>query len=215
MNVAIRTIDAVDGLAAIHALTYREYLKAGYTGPNADRLLAHYAELDGIDETTVFGAYVGGELAGTNTITRDGPMGLHVDRDFPDEVSAIRRRCRRRGLNLGASWRLVTDGAGRRHFRVVLSLIGTTIREGCRSALHVTLYSMHPRHVRFYRRFLGLEKIAEGVCRAAGGNPAVLMLGDSRLVAECCGRLAQPCIAECSPPPWTKGDGWKAVVDGK
>jgi hypothetical protein len=208
MSVTVRTIDSVDGLIEVYGLTYREYVAAGYAEPNGERLLAHYAELDGIDETTVFGAYLEGELVGTNTITRDGPMGLHVDQDFPTEVEAIRRWCHSHELNLGASWRLVTSSIVRHNASVMVSLIRATIRKGCESALHITLYSLHPHHVRFYERLLGLKKVAEGLCRACGGNPAVLMLGDSRLVTSRCPRLAQPCLVKgkCSPPRWTKGE---------
>ena len=202
MDVVLKEIDSVQGLTEVYGLTYREYLAAGYIAANADETLAHYAELDGIDETTVFGAYVGDELVGTNSLTVDGPMGLHVDHDFPDQVRRIRRWCRGHGLGLGASWRIVTDSRMRRGFAVLVELVRATVRKGCEIGLHVTLYSFHPAHERAYLKFLRLETIARDVCRAAGGNPAVLMLGDSRTIVSRCPRLGQPCLHACSPPRW-------------
>lgn len=210
MAIEIRKINSVDGLADVYRLTYKEYVAEGYVKPNGNEQLRHYAELDGIEETTVFGAYLDGKLVGTNSLTVDGPMGLHVDHDFSDTVGRIRRWCRSRDLNLGASWRIVTDSSVRENFRILIELVRATVRKGCELGLHVTLYSFNPCHERAYRRFLGLETIARDVCRAAGGAPAVLMFGDSRVIASRCPRLMQPCFTHCKPPVWPALAGrWK------
>lgn len=207
MDIILSEIDSVGALADVYRLTYREYLSAGYIAPNADKVLAHYAELDTIAETTVFGAYSGNELIGTNSLTVDGPMGLHVDHDFPDQVRRIRRWCKGRALALGASWRIVTDRKIRRGFAVLMELVRATVRKSCELGLHVTLCSFHPQHERTYHRLLGFETIARDVCRAAGGSPAVLMYGDSRVILSRCPRLIQPCLGGCSPPQWPPGVG--------
>jgi len=202
MDLHVEEVDSIDRLAEVYELTYREYVAEGYVQPNGNKQLRHYAELDGIEETTVFGAYIGSKLVGTNSLTADGPMGLPVDCDFPDKVARIRRWCRSRDLVLGTSWRLVTDSAARGNFRVLIELVRATVRKGCKLGLHVTLYSLNPRHEKAYRKFLGLETIARGICRAVMGAPAVLMVGDSRVITSRCPRLMQPCFKHCSPPIW-------------
>lgn len=202
MKCVVREINDVAGLSEVYRLVYREYFKLGYAEPNCDEILSHYAELDGIDETTVIGAYYDGELVGTNSITVDGPMGLHVDHDFPDQVGRIRNWCKASGLRLGASWRIVTKSTVRHSFGVLVDIVRATVRKGCELGLHITLYSFHPSHERRYKRFLGLQTVAYDICRAANDSPAVLMLGDSRRITSHCSRLMQPCFENCKPPRW-------------
>jgi len=210
MELLVREINSVDDLAAVYGLTYREYVQLNYIQPNPTRKFRQYYRLDKYSGTTVFGAYLDGSLVGTNSLTVDGQMGLHVDHDFPDTVGRIRRWCRSRGMDLGASWRIVTDSSVRNNFRILVELVRATIRKGCQLGLHVTLYSFHPRHEKTYRRFLGLQTIARDVCRAAGGAPAVLMYGDSRIILSHCPQLRQPCFGKCKPPIWPALAGqWK------
>ena len=166
----------------VYRLTYRAYQRVGYCEEKQDARLIHYPHLDGIPETIVFGAWENGRLVGTNSLTVDGPAGLHVDEDFPREVSEVRQFCHNYGKNLGASWRIVTEGG---RLEVLLRLIHATVMEGVRRRLHVTLYSFNPRHENFYHRLVGLETLARGQCTSLNNSPpSVLMMGRALPVAK-------------------------------
>jgi hypothetical protein len=188
--VTIRELNSWTELAEMYEVVYRAYLAMGYTPEMVSGELRHYPHLNGIPETTVFGAFDHeGKMVGTNSLTVDGPQKLHVDDDFPDQVHRIREWCKSYGLNLGASWRIVTDKSVGSCFDILMPLIAATIRKGCDLGLHVTLFDFHPRHGKVYERLLGLEPVAHDICRAAGGSPAVLMLGDSRRIRAHWGNL--------------------------
>jgi len=142
-------------------------------------MLRHYAHLDLVPETTVLLAEdESGVLLGSNSYTVDGPAGLHADDDFKDVIDGVRRECRRKGLRLGASWRIVTQPENRAGLAAVMQLITATLENGRRVA-DVALYTFNPKHERFYRRLLGLKTIAgprEG--HSVQSAPAILMRGE-------------------------------------
>jgi hypothetical protein len=179
--VKIRPIKSQDELEQVYCLTHDLYVVEGYCKPKPDRRLIHYPHLDGIQETTVFVAVEDGKVIGSNSLTVDGPHGLHVDMDdeYRDKVKQIRDECRANAWNLGSSWRIVVSSLSH-NVKAVLGLIGITVEHIYMHKLHRVLYNFHPRHARFYNLILGLETLAEGTCGADGLShpPSVLMVSD-------------------------------------
>ena len=104
---------------SVWKLTYDVYLEEGYCQPNDSGILQHYPHLDNIPETTVFCTKDDdGILQGTNSLTKDGPRGLHTEICFPEETAAVRYECYQNNLILGASWRIVTSPNNRGKTRV-------------------------------------------------------------------------------------------------
>jgi hypothetical protein len=137
--------------------------------------------LDNIPETVVFVVEDDdGEIIGTNSLTMDGPNKLHVDEDFPKDVSKFRKCSRRMGRNLFASWRIATSPKARSTMKVVMELIRITMEEGCKRHAHEMLFSFNPKHEKIYAKLLGLKTVARGECDAVNSAPGVLMYVDCR-----------------------------------
>jgi len=164
----------------VHRLVYEVYLRQGYCAPDRSGRLTHYPHLDAAPETTVLAAYEGSRLLGTNSLTLDGPAGLHTDVDFPKECARIRAEGRR----LAASWRIVTRPECRDSKRVVCALIQATVDLGfVRRGVQTCLFTFNPRHERVYRRLLNMRTLARRETTTGLLNaPAVLM----RLDRESC-----------------------------
>jgi len=163
---------------AVYRLTHDAYVGQGYCEPQPDGMLRHYPHLDGIPETTVFVAEKDGVIIGTNSLTLDGPRGLHVDDDFPYSVAEVRRFCQADGERLGASWRIVTCQKAHESMRVVVELVDITIKKSIAEHVDVLLFSFHPgRHERIWRRLLGLTTLCHADRCKAVSAPCVLMMG--------------------------------------
>jgi len=165
-----------EDMPAVWRLTHDVYQASGYCEANPHSMLRHYPLLDGIEETTVYIAEDAGEIVGTNSLTVDGPWGLHTDEDFPRETRAIRLMCRHMGWRLGCSWRICTTPANRNRTATVKSLFRATIEGVLDASLDALLFEFHPRHAKIYKRTLGLDVLAEGTCGSVDA-PSVLMCG--------------------------------------
>ncbi len=168
-----------EALEPVWRLTHDAYVREGYATPQPDGLLRHFPKLDMIPETRVIGAFEGEELIGTNSLTADGSLGLHVDETFPDLLREIRSECCILGLRLGASWRIATAERYRGNRHLVLGLIDKSVDVAVEMGLDVVLFSFNPRHTRIYARLLDLETLCSPRPETAVvGAPAVLMRGD-------------------------------------
>lgn len=175
MGLVIRPLADDCELDDVYRLTYDVYRCAGYCPPAYGMRLLHYSHLDRIPQTVVFGAFAEGGLVGTNTLTRDGPRGLHVDHDFRAEADAVRRE----GRLLGASWRIVTRPEVRSARQIVLELIRATAHAMIRGGIETLLFTFHPKHERIYQRLLSMTTLARRDAIGALANaPAVLMRVD-------------------------------------
>jgi hypothetical protein len=136
----------------------------GYCDPRPDGKLIHYPHLDGIPETTVLVALLDGQVVGTNSLTLDGPRGLHVDHDFKPACDAIRGEGRR----LAASWRIGTRNRVRQDARVVFGLIQATLRLGLQYGMQTCVFTFQTRHERIYQKLLNLRTVARMEASATG-----------------------------------------------
>lgn len=159
-------------LDTVYRLTHDSYVERDYIQPQPDGRLIHYPHLDGIPETTVLVALRGGQVIGTNSLTLDGPRGLHVDSDFGDECDRIRAE----GRSLAASWRIATVRECRHQTRIVMELIRATTHCVIRAGIQTCVFTFNPRHERIYKRLLNMRTVARTeTSRGLSNAPAVFM----------------------------------------
>jgi len=186
-------------LRAAYRLVYQIYLNSGFT-KHADHgmRVTPYHALPGTD---VFVAEQAGRVACTMTLIGDSELGLPAETLYADEVAGLRDSGRRiaevgslaqRGHDLSCLLRLINLMAQRAKLRGVDDL----------------LITVHPRHAKFYQRYLGFEMIGplrsyQAVC----GQPAVAMAVNlSQLYFRdqraCCHLFGAPFFrADLTPPP--------------
>jgi len=173
MEVRLATSEEMDD---VFRLVHDEYVRAGYCTPRHDGLLKHYPHLDYIPETFVFVAVEDNKIIGTNSLTLDGCMKLHVDCDFPEHVEQIRQELLIDNHKLAASWRIATHPNARKQMVVILNLIHITFKAMVDNYLHTCLFTFNPKHERFYHKLLGFDTVSIGHCKATMAS-AVLMKG--------------------------------------
>ncbi len=159
----------------VYKLTYRVYAQEGYCVLLPNEKLQHYPHLDEIPETTVLIISEKSLIIGTNSITLDGPNGLHVDKDFRQEMIIIRKQCSQNNKKLASSWRIVTDPLYRNQWTLIKLLIGETFKTCIDLNIGLLVCDFHPKHERFYNKIVGFTTIAHASCNSVGGKPAVLM----------------------------------------
>lgn len=162
---------------AVYKLCYESYILEDYIMVNPSGIYNHYPHLDSIPHTTVLMAFDGDKLVGTNSLTLDNPVGLHVDEDFRDAVDMIRKDCEIKGLNLAASWRIATTDNMRQSVSAIKKLMRRTVEIGSEKGVDVCLFSFNPKHEKFYQDYVSLITLEVGKCKAVGNAPAVLMVG--------------------------------------
>lgn len=179
----IKKVETKEELLEVYKLTHDVYVTEGYCLAQPDGLLKHYPHLDNIAETKVFITIENNKIIGTNSFTTDGPKKLHVDEDFPFETEEVRQWCQQHNQRLSASWRIVTKESNRKSLKVLLELINISMIEFLDTA-DMVLFTFNPKHEKFYKKMLGLKTIAIGTAKSVGGASAILMEGDSDVMAN-------------------------------
>jgi hypothetical protein len=142
-------------LDAAFRLTHDQYVRQGYMSPHpSGRRLSLYHALP---TTKVFVVRLGGRVVGTISLIEDSPLGLPMEELYGAEVARLREQ-RRRVSEVSA---LAMDADSQRHGTLaVLGLIRMAELYAAEAAwLDDTCISVNPRHVGFYRKFLGFEPI--------------------------------------------------------
>lgn len=155
-EIEIRLVETPWEMEAVYRLTHDAYVERGYCDVQPDGRLVHYPHLDGIPQTKVLVALAGGEIVGTNSLTLDGPAGLHMDDDFKAECDAVRAE----GRTLAASWRIVTSSTCRSERTVVMGLIQRTVDLMLAQKIQTSVFTFNPRHERVYQRLLNMTTVA-------------------------------------------------------
>lgn len=156
-SVEISVARTPEEMEAVYRMTHDAYVEMGFIRPRPGGKLVHYPHLDFIPETTVLLARLDGRIVGTNSLTLDGPVGLHVDEDFKAETDRIRAE----GRALAASYRINTCPEVRLRNAIVLGLIRETVRRALACGVETCLFIFHKRHERVYRRLLNMRTVAE------------------------------------------------------
>jgi hypothetical protein len=157
--------------AAAFRLVYRSYLRAGLGEPNPCEMRVTPYHL--LPSTEVFIALLRGEAIFTVSLVIDGELGLPMESVYRTLVAARRER----GLLMGEVSCLADRRSQfRRFFPVFLRLARLMVQYARRQGLDELLVAVHPRHARFYQRFMSFEMIGEETAYPAVRNhPAVAL----------------------------------------
>jgi hypothetical protein len=159
----------------VYRLTHDTLVAAGDIIPLPSGKIVSFPGLDGINETSVLVAECEGRIVGTNSLTLDGPAGLHCDHGFREETNRIRRE----GRPLASSWRIATSPSFRRGKRLVQDLMVETLRLCLEFELQTCLFVFPPKFESFYQRAIAAETVSRGNISVNGRDlPAVLMRAD-------------------------------------
>lgn len=154
----VREAQTIRELDEVHRITHDSIVEAGYMPPQNGGRIISYPELDSSPRTTILVAMEGRRVIGTNSITGDGPFGLHTDRHFRAETDVIRREGRR----LVSSFRIATDPSwtGRRSFALVQDLVRLTLVVAIHKYdFETILCTFNPKHETVYERWLAARTV--------------------------------------------------------
>jgi hypothetical protein len=157
------------------SLIQRRYAWRGYSAAPLE---------DAADDRVTLSACSDDATIATITASLDGDDGLYVGRLYPDEVDALRRA----GRKLCEFTKLAVDDSVRSQ-----SVLGAIFHVACIYVIDIhectdVLIEVNPRHVRFYERMLGFERLAEERLDPQVNAPAVLMRLD---LDHCAGEIAR------------------------
>ncbi len=159
-----------DEREAAFRLVYRSYLRAGLCNENPLGIRICPYQL--LPDSQMFVSLLKGEVVATVSLIPDSANGLPMESLYPDEVNAAREQ----GLHIGEISCLADRRKDQR--RIIQNLCELT-RVMTHFALQQKLDGLmlvsHPKHARFYKRFMGFE-----------------LIGDIRTYRNVCDKLAEP-----------------------
>jgi hypothetical protein len=139
---------------AAFRLVYQSYLEAGLGQPNRYNMRVTPYHL--LPSTEVFVAVLGDETIFTVSLIGDSQLGLPMENVYAQEV----HRRRDQGLRVGEVSCLADRRSKYRQcFPVFLRLCRLTAQHAWLQGLDQLLVAVHPRHARFYQRFMDFEPI--------------------------------------------------------
>ncbi|RCU45702.1 N-acetyltransferase [Corallincola holothuriorum] len=147
---------------SVYRLTHDAFVGAGLTPATKSGQLIHFPELDNMPKTKVIVAEVNGRIVGTNSITFDGPAGLHTDKFFPEETQSIRDE----GRNLASSWRVAVDPSFRNQLKVIRSIFKQTFAVADAYNLECCLFTFYEKHEKIYQKLIN----ARSLCKKSYSN---------------------------------------------
>ncbi len=180
-DIAVRVASRPEEIKGASRLVYQAYLRCGLIEPNpfAMRVTPYHL----LPTTEVFVAVCRGEVICTVSLVRSGELGLPMESIYGKEVA-----CRReQGISLAEASCLADRRRSLvRSFPLVARLMSFTIQCASYRGIDELLIAVHPKHGRFYQRFLGFQQVAEEkTYEAVRGKPAVAMALDiSRLSVD-------------------------------
>jgi hypothetical protein len=157
--------------AAAFRLIYSSYFRAGLCEetPQEMRVTSHQL----VSTTDILFASLRGETICTLSLIGDSSIGLPLETLYPREIARLRRE-RKSLAEVGclADRRADTQ----RQFPVVLELFRLMVQSAVFQEIDQLMVAVHPRHARFYKRFMGFEQLGDVQCYPNVCNrPAVLM----------------------------------------
>lgn len=158
-------------LHAAMRLVHDNYVRQGLIKPNkyGMRVIPQHA----FPTTEVLVAARMEEVIATMSIVGDSRHGLPLESLYPDEVEAFRERgfCVAEVGCLADRYDEAEGKAGS-----LFRLMALVAQRSKRNGIDVLLVVCHPRHAKFYERFLGFEQFGEEKpYEKVSGNPAVAL----------------------------------------
>ena len=161
-------------LYAALGLVYKSYVRAGLSARHPYRMRVTPYHV--LPTTEVFVAVKEGEVISTVSLIRDGELGLPMESLYGKEVESYRGH----EFSLAEVSCLADCQEGqKRSASVVIRLMGLMAQSAKRRGVDQLLIAVHPRHAKFYERFIGFESIGkERLYRTVCDKPAVAMALD-------------------------------------
>jgi hypothetical protein len=159
---------------AAFRLVYQSYVRAGLQRPNRYRMRVTPYHL--LPSTPMFIAKVRGEVVSTVSLVIDGDLGVPLELTFPEVIEQRRRD----GILFGEVSCLADRRTDfRRYLPTFCQLTRLMAQYARRQGVQQLLVAAHPRHARFYRRYLGFEAISDvSTCPHVCDRPAVALCLD-------------------------------------
>ena len=137
-----------------YRLVYQNYVRKGLIEPNRYELRVTPYHL--LPTTNTFLAIRDGEVLATVTLIGDGELGLPMESIYGREVEAARER----GLYVGEVTCLATHELDFQAFLPVFVRLTRLMAQHARAyGMDQFLIATHPKHARFYQRFMGFHQI--------------------------------------------------------
>jgi hypothetical protein len=153
-DVTYRVARGKSDRTAAFRLVYENYLAKRLIQPNPYRLRVTPYHL--LPTTQVFIASRAGEVICTVTLIGDGQYGLPMESIYGDEVHSARRD----GLYVGEVSCLAVKEVDFRKFLPTFMQLTRVMAQFARANnMDQFLIAAHPKHARFYQRFMGMEQI--------------------------------------------------------
>ena len=156
--------------AAFH-LVHKAYAQRGLISPNGLGLRLSARQL--LPDSVVFVALENKRVICTISLIRGRGMGLLLEREFGPEVDQLRQQSATLAevTSLASAPRENGEGVCS---SIVLNLFRLVHAYAAYNQLEHLLIAVHPRHSKFYRRFLNFPELgAQRPCHRVMGNPAV------------------------------------------
>ncbi len=170
-DVQYEIAHSIVDLEACFQLVYRAYRRAGLTAVNAHQTRLTPFHL--LDTTEVFATRLKQQIISTVSLVGDQPLGLPVEKMYPDEIAEFRRN----GLRLAEIGSLADCRKSPKRFLAtfmeMMKLVTQVAKFRGYDALIVTC---HPSHAVLYQRLLPFRRYGQPTsCDYANGSPAVLL----------------------------------------
>jgi hypothetical protein len=172
-------LSARELFAAFH-LVYEQYLRLGLMKPNSYQMRVTPYHL--LPTTEVIVALDRGAVTCTMSLVRDGELGLPMESVYHEEVACHRLQ----GHSVAEVSCLADTHEQARSESALFQLIPLVLQLAYHRGVDRVLIAVHPRHARFYHRFLGFDVIAdeERTYGQVCGKPAVALALDLNHLAE-------------------------------
>jgi len=173
-EAAIRIAQSRGELYGAFRLVYEAYLRSDLARPN--RLGMRVNRFNLLPTTEVFVAVERNRVICTMSLVRDGRRGIPMEAIYDQEVGC----CRSQGISIAEVSCLADQQQGSNHsFPTLSRLMSFTAQVAKKRGVDELLIAVHPRHGRFYERFLAFEPIGdETTYPMVQGNPAVALALD-------------------------------------
>lgn len=166
--------------AAAFRLCHDAYVQAGLMLPHRSqlRIMPHHL----LPTSTTFIAVQNGQVIATVSLIGDGQLGLPMECAYREEVAELRSPCRWLG-------EVSSLASVHRQPRGQLDALGNLTRllaqYAQRHGLEHLLAAVHPKHARFYQRFLGFQQLGQPKpYPAVRRRPSTAMLLDLPLLQQ-------------------------------
>ena len=170
-NASFRIAHRADDVRCALGLVHKAYTRSGLIDPNPHgmRVLPHHL----LETSEIFVGLVGPTIVSTVTLIRDGDLDIPMASIYPEQVEERRARGRHVAeVSCLADRRSDLSGA----MHMMIGIMSLMAQCAVRRGVNELMIAVHPRHVGFYRRFIGFDVVGgEKSYGAVRDNPAIAL----------------------------------------